>query len=153
MIYRLSDYWQQRNSRERLLLSILGLLLIVLIFYSLCWQPLQQAIAQQNRQIEQHRYHLMLLKHSPQRQNKNSKQSVEQILRSSAAQQAITIQNTTSPDGNKSSVTVETLPFTQLLSWLWLLEKEHGIQVITLELQAAAQTGWVNVRTLRLERL
>ncbi|EKN4146619.1 type II secretion system protein GspM [Yersinia enterocolitica] len=155
----ITSWWQQRCLVERNILIIIMLFLMLIVLYTLIWQPLVKEQQQKQMQVESFRHQLAWMQEqSPHLRIKVNASSqhgrddnVAEIISRTGRQLKIPAQRI-EPKGLAVDVFYATpQSFEQLVRWFQALERDYGIQVTQLELEAE-QTGFVTVKRLRLGR-
>ncbi len=152
-------WWQQLNTREQRLVSIMATLVIIFILYSAIWQPLNESLANANKKLIRQQTLLTWVTDNTAQykqakrntQTSNSKGSLSGIVNKSANSYKLTITRM-QPQGNNLQVWIDNVPFTKLLFWLEHLANKEGLQVQGIDLTHAERTGEVKVRRLQLAR-
>lgn len=152
-------WWQQLNSREQRLVSIMAALVMIFILYSAIWQPLNESLANANKKLIRQQTLLTWVTDNTAQykqakrntQTSNSKGSLSGIVNKSANSYKLTITRM-QPQGNNLQVWIDNVPFTKLLFWLEHLANKEGLQVQGIDLTHAERTGEVKVRRLQLAR-
>jgi general secretion pathway protein M len=153
----MKTWWQQLKSAEQRLVTMMSFAVVLFLFYSLVWQPLENNInsTQQNLVRQQTLY--TWVQESAQRYQQakkssastGSKGSLSSIVNSSAGRNNISIDRI-QPQGEDLQVWIDEVPFTQLLSWLEFLANNEGLLVKSIDLSKADRNGVVRVRRLQL---
>ena len=153
-------WWQQLNQREQRLVGVMGIAVIVFIFYSAIWQPLNNSLAEATSKLARQQQLLSwvqentaLYKQAKRSggQVKNSG-SISSVANRSAKTYKLTITRM-QPQGEDLQVWIDNTPFTQLLFWLEHLANQEGLQVKAIDLTRGDNKGEVKVRRLHLARL
>ena len=149
-------WWQQLNSREQRLVTVMSVLMSIFILYGLIWQPLTENINKTTLKLERQQALLTWVAENTQRY-----QQVKRNVRSSSGASLSSIVNRTSrannititrmqPQGGDLQVWIDEISFNQLLTWLEQLAVNDGLQVKNIDLSTADQQGVVRVRRLQL---
>jgi general secretion pathway protein M len=152
----MSIWWQQLNLREKKLVSAMASLVLVFIFYSFVWQPLNNNIAKTEKKIARQQQLLSWVQENTTRyqQAKSSagnqaKGSLSSIVNRTASSKNISITRM-QPQGDNIQVWIDEISFNQLLQWLEQLSTKEGLRVTNIDLSDADQSGIVRVRRLQL---
>jgi general secretion pathway protein M len=152
----MNTWWQQLNLREKKLVLAMASLVIVFIFYSLVWQPLNNNISKTEKKIARQQQLLSWVQENTQRfqQAKSSvgKQatgSLSSIVNRTASSKNISITRM-QPQGDNIQVWIDEISFNELLQWLEQLSTKEGLRVTNIDLSDADQSGIVRVRRLQL---
>jgi len=158
----LKERWQQLAPREKQLLIIMSVVILITLFYFSLWKPLQTGIEDGQLRIKAQTQALTEIR----------KQAAEvRQLRASGAGKHTTVKDSTSllgliersakqkkikgslqkvqPEGQREvRVWMENVSFDQLISWLELLTSRHGIQINDISLERSNNIGIVSGRIL-----
>jgi general secretion pathway protein M len=153
----MKTWWQQLKSSEQRLVTIMGFVVVLFLFYSLIWQPLENNINATQQKLVRQQALYTWVQESTQRYQQSaksssstgSKGSLSSIVNSSAARNNISIARL-QPQGDDLQVWIDEVPFTQLLSWLEFLANNEGLLVKSIDLSKADRNGVVRVRRLQL---
>lgn len=153
----LIDKFQQLTEREKWLVSISGVLVIIAIFYWLVWSPLYGAVDKQQAAVDSKLADLAWIQQNALRAiqlrgGANSNASFTGSLPQAVNQTANRLQIAISrmqPQGEELKVWVDQAPFNDVISWLQAMENK-GIRIINVDLTEADAPGLVKVRSLQL---
>ncbi len=150
-------WWQQLKSSEQRLVTLMGFVVMLFLFYSVVWQPLASNINKTQQKIARQQTLLTWVKESTQRYQQakrsgsagRSSGSLSSIVNRSAGRNNISIARL-QPQGDDLQVWIDEVPFSQLLGWLEFLANNEGLLVKNIDLSKADQKGVVKVRRLQL---
>jgi len=149
-------WWQQLNTREQRLVSVMSMLLSIFILYGLIWQPLTENIEKTTLKLERQQALLTWVAENTQRYQQakrnargGSGASLSSIVNRTSSANNITITRM-QPQGDDLQVWIDEISFNQLLTWLEQLAINDGLQVKNIDLSSADQQGMVRVRRLQL---
>ncbi|WP_158972731.1 type II secretion system protein GspM [Paraglaciecola sp. L3A3] len=154
---KLKTLYKQLNARERLLVSVSAVLLIIALFYWLVWSPLNTSIERGKNNLTSQQSLLAWVKKNSARaiQLRNSagtssqfSGSLPQAVNQAASRMKIQISRM-QPQGDELQVWVDQAPFNDVLSWLQSLEK-LGINILDIDVAEADAPGLVKIRRLKL---
>ncbi|OUR78880.1 general secretion pathway protein GspM [Colwellia psychrerythraea] len=153
-------WWQQLNTREQRLVTVMALFFIIFVFYSAIWQPINNSLTEANKKLVKQQELLTwvqentVLYQQAKRSGGKSKLSgsISSVANRSAKTYKLTITRT-QPQGDDLQVWIDSTPFTQLLFWLEHLANKEGLQVKAIDLTRGDSAGEVKVRRLHLTRL
>jgi type II secretory pathway component PulM len=150
MMTKLWANWQQRSLRERRLVLVLLGTVVAASLWLMAWQPLQQAIAnQQQRQQQLHLQWRQLQRIAPQ---PVATGDLRQLLEKTAAEHGLMLRGITELQG-QTRVELAVANAEDVLRWLTQVESRGGMRVVELRLQASSPPdGRVQVGPLLLER-
>ena len=151
-------WWNQLNAREQRLVASLGGVLVIFLFYSLVWQPLNENIEKGQKKVQRHQELLTYVSEEAQKYRllkgsgvKSSGGSISSIVNRTANQNGINIDRM-QPQGDDIQVWLDDVSFNTLLTWVELLSVNEGIQVKNVDLTKTDQAGQVRVRRMQLGR-
>ena len=153
----MKTWWQTLNIREQKLVIIMGAFVIIFLFYSLVWQPINEGIMRLSNKLERQQQLFAWVRESTQRyqvakRNGNgnkAKGSLSSIVNRTANSHQITITRM-QPQGDDLQVWIDEIAFSQLLQWLERLANNEGLHVKAIDLSRSALSGTVKVRRLQL---
>ncbi|MFL9628434.1 GspM family type II secretion system protein ExeM [Aeromonas jandaei] len=161
MMEKLQSWWQGITAREQRLVVAGSILLLVGLFYWSVWHPLNNRIAERERQVQNQQQTLAWLKEKGEEvlamQGGQGRQidtsgTLEGVVNRTSFNHKIKIARL-QPQGQELQVWIDTVPFDDLLLWLATLVEQHGIQVQIIELaREELAPGLVKVRRLQLSR-
>ncbi len=158
----MKERWQQLAPREKQLLILMSVVVLITLFYFALWKPLKTGIEDGELRIKAQTRALMEIR----------KQAAEvRQLRSSGAASDTTVKDSSSllgliersakqkkikgglqkvqPEGEREvRVWMENVSFDQLISWLDLLTNRYGIQISEISLEHGNTPGIVSGRIL-----
>ena len=157
----LINYWQQLQSRERMVVSWGALATMLMLLYTFVWSPWHNAIGHMESVIPLKRVDLVWMRQqaaalgdsgtvAPQANIKGASQSLMAVVEQSAKasgvgesiQQMIPRQNNT-----EVSVVLESVSFNKWLRWVDILEKQYAVTVKQLSAERdAAQPDIAEIR-------
>ena len=153
----LLERYRALTEREQIIILVAAVIVVIGLFYSLVWNPLNSNISQREQQIERQQTLLTWVKQSSQR--------AIQLRRSNGGQSAFTgslpqaVNQTTSrhniaisrmqPQGEELQVWVDQAAFNNVLDWLNALER-MGIVILQVDVTEAEASGQIRVRRLQL---
>jgi general secretion pathway protein M len=164
---QLQQRWQQLNSRERSLVSIAGVVLLICVIYFALWQPLQNGIEQRELQrsaqqdtlswVRENTGRYLALSQQGQRPNSNKPTTgaalelgdIPRIVTEQARAQSLEL-GRMSPEGEALVVSMNDVPFTQVLALLDALQLESGLAIQQLDITRGNKPGHVHVRRLKV---
>lgn len=153
----LQDFWQQRNARERIMLCVLSALVILLLWYTVLWEPLRARETQLERNIAANEADLAWLQAAAVQYTsaepgtvttQGTKQSLLAVTDLAAKSARLTQEM-----GNAMNVTTNTVrisfddaPYDQLLKFIYQLQNRYGVSVTNLLLDKQKAEGLVDAR-------
>ena len=150
-------YWQQLEQKEKQLISILIVTLVLAGGYWLLWQPLQNDIINTQRKVNVQTQTLADVKVIGQKiidlqggQGKRSEAGdLNQLVSRSAARNQIVITRIQAKV-DTLQVWIDDVNINQLTAWLEQLNKQYGIEIQNIDLSVSDAKGMVKVRRLQL---
>lgn len=158
-IASIKAWWQGLQGREQRLVMALSAATLLIVFYSLIWQPLNESLANKAKRVESRQALLTWVNDNTARYQqlqsatgqKPSTGSLSSIINRTANSQQLTITRM-QPQGDELQVWLDSAPFTQLLFWLEHLANVEGLQVDAIDLTKGDTPGEVRVRRLQLSK-
>ena len=146
--------WQQLNPRERAMLLVAGLSLLIYGFYALVLAPLSQSLDQLGRQLVEKKATLAWMQRvSAQQKNQGKRQSVTtaQLLTliSDPSHQAALkpfVLEAEQLGGESVQVTAAKVPYTAVMAWLRQLTEQYRLSIQQLQVKKADAPGLVTFR-------
>ncbi|MCE9732560.1 type II secretion system protein GspM [Pectobacterium sp. IFB5596] len=157
----LRQRWQAMSPRERQLMVVCaGMLLLCLVYYAIVqpWQLREElwerTISREQQTVNWMQKQASSIPQENQAQGENSQRETSlPILISQSTQRYGLSVVRLQPQGNQASVTLAQSDFNSLLRWLSELERQNGVRVVSLDVNAVEQSpGMVDVTRLMLER-
>ena len=147
-------WWLSLQPREQQVLKIAGIVLAVGLFYSLIWQPIQQARkdseVRAKAAVEQLAWLQAKLPLLSQTNQVASSGSLNDVVAQTAPRFQVKVSRM-QPQNEQLQVSLEDVAFEQLLRWLTELQSKHGVSLVQLDIAASEVPGTVRVRRLVLE--
>lgn len=149
--------WQQLNTREQQLVAFMTTVVVIFIFYSFVWQPLNEGLVKADKKIVKQQQLLSWVQENTARYKQNSRGgkankasgSLSSIINRTANSANISIDRI-QQQGEDIQVWLEDISFNTLLSWLETLSNEQGLSIKSIDLTDSDQEGAVNVRRLQI---
>jgi len=142
IITSIKKYWQELESRERLMLSWGSLIVGAILFYALIWQPWHRAISHMESVIEPLRTNLVWMRQQSEHlssggavtksQAKGVNESLLSILEKTAQQYNVrgAIQQLVpAQQGKQVSVVLEEANFNQWVRWIDVLLTQYAVTI------------------------
>lgn len=149
----LSQWWEARNRRERLLLLVLLAVAGVWLISAAVWQPLQSARLRLGDQIARQDRALSVLQSQPisaEPLTEPDDRPLANVITDSVAAFQLTIRRL-EPEGPRVRVVLEDAAFDAVILWLDAVQRDKGLRVSMIEMSRRPAPGVVNVE-LALER-
>ena len=158
-ITSIKAWWQGLQLREQRLVLGMASAFILFLLYSLVWQPLNDNVANGHKKLASRQALLTWVTDNTTRYQRikassgkqTSAGSLSSIVNRTANSQQLTITRM-QPQGETIQVWLDSVSFTQLLSWLSTLANNEGLQVQAIDLAKGDVAGEVRVRRLQLAR-
>lgn len=157
----LRQRWQAMSHRERQLMVMCAAVLLLCLVYYAIFQPWQLREEQWERTISREQQTVSWMQKQAssipqgnQAQGENSQRDISLpiLISQSTKRYGLSVVRL-QPQGNQASVTLAQSDFNSLLRWLGELERQNGVKVMSLDVNAVEQSpGMVDVTRLMLER-
>ena len=153
----LKQKYAQLSEREQWLVKIVAIVVVIGLFYSAVWSPLNTAVAKSEKSLKTQKTVLQTMKKNTQRalqlksggsRNAALSGSLAQAVNLTANSLSVTISRM-QPQGDELIVWVDEAPFDSVLSWLQAMEN-RGVRIIDADFAEANQPGQVKVRRLQV---
>jgi len=151
----LQQWWGGLVKRERIVLVALAVIITLLAFQSLIWQPLYQqrdnarnSVDKQARLLNWMQKQALLVKQlkSSSIQVASSSQSISQRVNTAAKRGGIEINRFQTSGDNHVQVWLDNADFTKSLLWLEVLQKRQGVMVESITVSETNKAGFVGIR-------
>jgi len=151
-------WWESLAPREQRLVMALLPVVAVAVFYFALWQPLSRGAEQSAQQMALAQRDLAWMKEQAERvlsaaprSAGKSDGSLSTIVNQIAGSRGITISRL-QPQGEALQVWIDEVAWGDLLGFLEMLKRDHGVQVTSVDLARSDVPGLVKVRRLELTR-
>lgn len=157
----MKEKWQQLSLREKRLVIITAIVVVITVVYFMIWQPLQDGIQTSRVRVKAQHQTLTQMQEqaaearqllAAQRQagsNRSSSSLLVIIERTAQTKNLKSRLQKVQPEGEDSvRVWVENASFDQLIDWLALLENRNTIYVSEIIIERQKEPGRVNSRIL-----
>jgi len=145
----LEAFWSERSAREKMLLTLVGACLIVLLVFELLWEPAASSRAALQSALPQMQAQLARMNAQAQQAHgyKNGDAAPTtppslDTLRASLAQQGLTNAQL-SGNGAMLQLRIANAPFERCVAWLDMIRLTYKLQVVDAEVNALPQAGMV----------
>jgi general secretion pathway protein M len=142
----MTAFWTARTRREQLLLAGLALILSVYFMFAVIWQPLQRHRATLTDDIARYARAATALSAIPAgsvaQPGLAADTPLPGIITDTAATFQLTIRRLQPAEG-AADITLEDAPFDAVLLWIDALERDYGLQIITLTMTRRPEPGLV----------
>lgn len=153
----MKQWWQGLNPREQQLVATMSIVVIVFLFISLVWQPLNTNIEKSRiKLVKQQELAVWVndnLSQYKQLQksggSKSSSGSLSSVVNRTAKQRAIAIARM-QPQGDDLQVWIDEVAFNDLVTWLEHLTANEGVIIQAADIAVGNVAGTVKVRRLQL---
>lgn len=152
----LRQWWQSLVKREQIVVAALSLLVVLLIFQSLIWQPLYQGRDNARNAVEKQAQLLSWMNQQAQvaKQLKassthvnRSTHSISQRINTEAKRAKIDINRFQTSGENSVQVWLDNVEFSKSLLWFEALQKRQGVIVDSITVSETNKAGLVAIRT------
>lgn len=140
---RMRDYWAARDARERLLLLLCGVLLLITVLY-LAWLPLAREQERLQRRLPQLQQQVQRMQDLVQQWQAASPQTAGQDWRAMSQARLVAFRLPASQarllanDSQSQRWQFDDVPFDAFLDWLTSLYQDAGVRVRSINLAPAA---------------
>jgi len=154
------NFWYKNlEAREKLLVTIASIFLLIIIFYVAIWEPVYEGLDEQQKLYKSQQSTLLwmqqassevkALKRSGARTgNKNSNQPVSLVIEQSAStaglKKNLSKLETSGKTGAKAKL--DMVSFDQMLIWINTLKRNYNVTITSANIERADQPGAVNAR-------
>ena len=155
-LQNLKQWFYTLQTRERVLVVTAAVITAILIFYMLIWSPLNNAVQENQKALnneqelvtwlQEQSVRARLLNDSGNVQRFNG--SLTQLVNQTTRGTNIAISRL-QPIGENLQVTIDSVPFNDLLAWLDTLEN-RGVTILQSDIVDTDESGVVQVRRLQL---
>ncbi len=157
----MSAWWQRLNDREHWMVGGSAVLVMMLLFYTLAWQPFQakltglrQAVAQQRKELAWMRQAATEIKRlentgaASQTPRVGDGRSLLTLVDQTAKTAGLgTAVKRVEPQGeDKLRVQLEQVSFDKVILWLGTLKQAHGVNIVNAVIDRQTDNGQVNAR-------
>lgn len=155
-----APHWQRLNQRERIIVSVAGVLVLIAAVYWLLWNPIASGIEQRKTQIaaqqetlqwtrENTGIYLAAKEEGADTTPQAASGSITQRVTELAAANNIQITRM-QPQSTGLLVVIDSVAFSQLLSLLDALQLQGGLSIDNLDVAEGTEPGLVRVRRLQV---
>ena len=157
----IKNYWQQLEPRERLILGWGGVIVALILFYALIWQPWHKSIDRMSESIQKMRSDLVWVRlHGDAISNggkaldkkvKGAEKSLLSIIETTAKSNKVRSaiqQMVPSKNATQVKVVLEDVNFNAWVKWTDLLVNQYGVNII--EANAERNSKKPNVAEIRM---
>lgn len=152
----LLDWWQSLQPREQQLVRWASIVVGISLVYFSVWQPVHDYRDSRQMEADAAQQQLQWLQQKlPLIQGNSSaaargSQSLNEIVARTAQQYKINVSRM-QPQKNLLKLSIDDVPFDELLRFLHQLQTEQGVQLVQLDIANTEVAGTVRVRQLELE--
>lgn len=145
------------TEREQTLVLVSGVVVLFALFYYLVWSPLNHALTQQQKLLDNQHALLVWVEDSAARAkqlrinstgSRTLSGSLPQAVNRSVAQHNIEVSRM-QPQGDELQVWVDQAPFNDVLAWLKSMES-MGVVILQADIAEADASGYIKIRRLQL---
>jgi general secretion pathway protein M len=151
----MKQWWESLSEREQKQVSIIGVVLIIALFYWAAWLPLANSVAKKqaklDRQIEDNAWAkdaIVQIKANSGRNNRN-RGTLSQIVNNTSRNYNIVIARM-NPKDDTLNLVIEEIVFSTLMQWLGFLEHKQGLKIHNIDISQGDEPGKVRVSRLVL---
>ena len=157
MKQQILNYWQSLKEQEQRLLLIAGAVFIVFFLVMVVFRPLNQAVSDAEAKLKRNHELVNWVSKSVAQLKSNSTTKViatgniSQVVNRTRNRFDIDFSKM-QPSGDTLRLTIDSVEFNQLISWLDELTNKHGVKVENLDIAEGNLPGFVRVSRLVLEK-
>lgn len=153
----LLERYKALTEREQKLVILSAVFIVIALFYFAIWSPLNNALAQQQKLLDNQQSLLVWVKDSAARaqqlrrvsgSEKNFSGSLPQAVNRTTAKHDIAISRM-QPQNDELQIWVDQAPFNDVLEWLKSMEN-MGVVILQADITTADAEGFIKIRRLRL---
>ena len=153
----LLERYKALTEREQKLVILSGVFIVIALFYFAIWSPLNNALAQQQKLLDNQQSLLVWVKDSAARaqqlrrvsgSEKNFSGSLPQAVNRTTAKHDIAISRM-QPQNDELQIWVDQAPFNDVVEWLKSMEN-MGVVILQADITTADAEGFIKIRRLRL---
>ena len=153
----LLEKYKALTEREQKLVLISGVFVVIAIFYFAIWSPLNNALLQQQKLLDNQQSLLVWVKDSAARAkqlrrvsgtSQGFSGSLPQAVNRTVAKHDIAISRM-QPQNDELQIWVDQAPFNNVLEWLKTMES-MGVVILQADITSADAEGFIKIRRLRL---
>lgn len=148
-------YWQNLNERERWMVSIAGLVVLVYGFYLLLYSPLTTAVSSRTQQLKEKNDTLVWMQSIKQQENRKPPQATNNSkLLSVIASQLSSKSFKPFPYQLEQTGTgeiqlrFEQVPYAAIMRWLWALNTEYTVTLKQIRMDKTETPGVIKLTVL-----
>ncbi len=157
----IKEYFNNLESREKNLVIIAGVLIGLLIPYQFMWKPFSESLEDSQIRVEAQRKQLVTMQQQAQQikglrgsasfTSQPGRQFLNNLINTEARKNGLANSlKTKAESNNKVRVSMDNVPFDNVMKWLDQLVSRHGVIVTKLTADRQPSVGRVNV-TVYLE--
>lgn len=157
MKQQIITYWRSLKEQEQQLVMVAGVIFVIFVLVMGLFRPLNSAIDEAKEdQIKQQELltwvdaSIVKIKSSSSGAVANSR-NLSQIVNATRGRYNIAISKM-QPNDNSLRLTIDSVPFNQLIEWLDELVNKQGVLIENLDLSRDDKSGYVRVSRLVLEK-
>lgn len=151
----LQQWWKTLVKREQMIVAVLAVIVVLLAFQALIWQPLYQgrdnarnSVGKQAELLSWMQQQASLVKqlkaNSP--QVISSSKSISQRINTAATRSKVEINRFQTSGDNTVQVWLDNADFSKSLLWLEALQKRQGVMVDSITVSETNKAGLVAIR-------
>lgn len=153
----LIQFWSERNTRERMIISIGSLLLLVSLLYAYVWLPIRNDVDRMNRSLPELRAAAAQMRGEANEISTLKTRGVTvpaggalAAVEQSAASQGLRdkLEELGATDASHVRMSSNALPFDQWVSWLNLLQAQSGMRIESANVEATQDSGKVKAQAV-----
>ena len=155
----LRNWFDSLQPRERVMVLVTALVLVVTLFYVVVWEPLHKGLQQELEKRDNLQKSLAWMQGAAQEvralraagvsgQRRNNKVPVSLTIEKTAASSGITskLGKLESSGKNSARARLDNVDFNQMILWLNTVEQTYGIAASSVNIESTDKPGLVNAR-------
>lgn len=153
----MKDWWQGLNKREQTMVASLSLVVVIFVFFSFVWQPINDNLAKQKNNIVNKQELLTWVQQNTAKfqgvnrstTSPKTSASLTSVVNSTARQWNIAVARM-QPKDDSLQVWIDEVPFNDFLAWTEHLYLKQGVVINGVDIAAANDPGMVRINRLEL---
>jgi len=158
-LHRLRDWFDTLPARERVMVVMATVVVLITLFYVMAWEPLHKGLQQQLKKRDTLQQSLAWMQGAAQEVRALRAAGISGQRRDSNAPVTLTIEKTAASSGvkaqlgklessgkNSARARLDSVDFNQMILWLNTLEQHYGITASSISIDASGKPGRVDAR-------
>lgn len=154
-----TDWYGSLDARERMLVSITGIIVIATLFYLLLWEPIYKGLDEERLKRENQQSNLVWMQQAAAEARSLKASGARSTVRNSNSPVSLSIEQSIGTAGLKNNLSklessgkdsaravLDNVSFNQMVVWLNTLESVYGISANSATIDRTDKEGYVNAR-------